>query len=283
MSKSKHLRLQDVRAVFRILSDLRDLRHDSSALHQHLADELVRLMGATSGFTADISGWHSKETPVTKPPRLPRPAARINEMFQRTTVATQGQENIVDGMKSVYADNDLWVDPTYALSAEKTGAVESFSMHRLRAQSDDGTKFELFDQFSHESGMIDHVIGWYQEQVDAAGKGKGKIRVGVAHRFGRGEKPFSERDVALSKLLMGELGWLHATGRLDAPVAGTDKLPPRLKQVLQLILKGKPPKEIARTLGLSLATVRDYIKALYRRFGVNGRDELMAKFLRTVD
>jgi len=275
--------MTDVRAVFRILSDLRDLRHDSSTLHQHLANELVRLMGASAGFAADISGWHVSETPVKARPFLPRPAARINEMFKRTTVAIQGQNDVVGGMQSVYADNDLWVDPTYALCADKTDAVESFSMYRLRKQSDDKSKFELFDQFSQDSGMIDHVVGWYQEQVDAAGKGKGKIRVGVAHRFGRGEKPFTERDVAVSKLLMGELGWLHKTGRLDSPVAGTDKLPPRLKQVLQLILKGKPPKEIARTLGLSLATVRDYIKAIYRRFGVNGRDELMARFLRTID
>ena len=57
-------------------------------------------------------------------------------------------------------------------------------------------------------------------------------------------------------------------------------MPPRLAEVLELLLDGQSPKAIARRLGLSLWTVREHVQRLYRYEGVNGRDELTARYVR---
>ncbi|MCK2215740.1 helix-turn-helix transcriptional regulator [Actinomadura sp. ATCC 31491] len=55
-------------------------------------------------------------------------------------------------------------------------------------------------------------------------------------------------------------------------------LTPRERQVLELLCRGAAPKQVARALGLSAYTVNDHLKALFRKTGAGGRDELMAAF-----
>jgi DNA-binding CsgD family transcriptional regulator len=45
------------------------------------------------------------------------------------------------------------------------------------------------------------------------------------------------------------------------------------------MLKGDSRKQIAAALGLSEHTVGDYLKQLYRHFGVSSRGELQAHFI----
>jgi len=56
-------------------------------------------------------------------------------------------------------------------------------------------------------------------------------------------------------------------------------LPPRMREVLELILEGLSEKEIAAKLGLQFNTVHGYVKKLYQRFGVSSRAELMARWI----
>jgi DNA-binding CsgD family transcriptional regulator len=53
-----------------------------------------------------------------------------------------------------------------------------------------------------------------------------------------------------------------------------------LQQVLERLLRGDGAKQVASHLGLSIHTVNDYTKELYRRFGVNSRAELLSLFVR---
>jgi len=57
-------------------------------------------------------------------------------------------------------------------------------------------------------------------------------------------------------------------------------LGPRLTQTLDLLLAGDAEKQIARKLGLSPHTIHDYVKAVYRRFGVSSRAELLARWVK---
>src|SRR5688572_19751070 len=59
----------------------------------------------------------------------------------------------------------------------------------------------------------------------------------------------------------------------------TKSLAPRQRQVLYRLKTGRPEKEIAAELGLSVHTAHGYVTAVYRRFGVNSRAELMALWL----
>ncbi|GAA5082485.1 DNA-binding CsgD family transcriptional regulator [Thermocatellispora tengchongensis] len=53
---------------------------------------------------------------------------------------------------------------------------------------------------------------------------------------------------------------------------------PRERRVLELLCRGAAPKQIARLLDLSAHTVNDHLKAVFRKTGAAGRDELMAAF-----
>ncbi|MFI6925410.1 LuxR C-terminal-related transcriptional regulator [Nonomuraea spiralis] len=55
-------------------------------------------------------------------------------------------------------------------------------------------------------------------------------------------------------------------------------LTPRERGVLDLLCRGAAPKQIARLLDLSGHTVHDHLKAVFRKTGASGRDELMAAF-----
>jgi DNA-binding CsgD family transcriptional regulator len=65
-------------------------------------------------------------------------------------------------------------------------------------------------------------------------------------------------------------------GNSPAPI----ELPPRQEQTLRHLLDGDSEKQVARKLELSQHTVHVYVKALYRRFGVSSRAELLAKHLK---
>jgi DNA-binding CsgD family transcriptional regulator len=58
------------------------------------------------------------------------------------------------------------------------------------------------------------------------------------------------------------------------------ELSPRLEQTLRHLLGGDSEKQVARKLALSQHTVHVYVKALYRRFEVSSRAELLAKHLK---
>lgn len=56
-------------------------------------------------------------------------------------------------------------------------------------------------------------------------------------------------------------------------------LSPRATQTLGELLGGASEKEIADRMGLSAHTVHQYVKSIYRAFGVRSRAELMARCL----
>jgi len=66
------------------------------------------------------------------------------------------------------------------------------------------------------------------------------------------------------------------------PTNGPDvaSLPPRLRQTLDLLLRGDSEKQIARKLELSPHTVHVYVKSLYRKFEVSSRGELLARWVK---
>lgn len=56
-------------------------------------------------------------------------------------------------------------------------------------------------------------------------------------------------------------------------------LTPREGQILELLAKGKVPKEVSYDLGISYETVRDYLKSVYQKLHVRSRTEAVIKYL----
>ena len=61
--------------------------------------------------------------------------------------------------------------------------------------------------------------------------------------------------------------------------AAQEPLSPRERQTLELLLAGNSEKQIAARLAISRHTVHVYVKSLYKRFGVNSRPELLARWV----
>jgi DNA-binding NarL/FixJ family response regulator len=74
-------------------------------------------------------------------------------------------------------------------------------------------------------------------------------------------------------------------GFAEAPEAffhnGQDKLTPRQSEVLQELGKGRSNQEIARELGISIATVKLHVNAILQALGVRNRTEAAIIALRT--
>lgn len=86
---------------------------------------------------------------------------------------------------------------------------------------------------------------------------------------------FSEREIAISALLLTEVPWLHEQEfplQVDPAARGLSR---RLVQVLELLLNGHSRKEIGSLLGIQLNTVHGYVRSLYTRYGVNSHSALL--------
>jgi DNA-binding NarL/FixJ family response regulator len=90
------------------------------------------------------------------------------------------------------------------------------------------------------------------------------------------EREFSPREQQLLRFFHGELGRLIGRALVDASAPPSDKLSPRLRQTLACLVEGDSEKQLAARLGLSQATIHQYVTALYRRFGVSSRAQLLA-------
>ena len=77
--------------------------------------------------------------------------------------------------------------------------------------------------------------------------------------------------------LVGESVGAGRAKRSTVPFNGA--LPRRQDQTLQHLLRGDSEKQVAQKLSLSKHTVHVYVKALYRRYGVSSRAELLARHL----
>jgi DNA-binding CsgD family transcriptional regulator len=108
---------------------------------------------------------------------------------------------------------------------------------------------------------------------------QGAIAVIGLHR-GLGERDFSPGEMRLLEFFHGELGPLIGRQLVSATEPTPEKLSPRLRQTLACLIEGDSEKQVAARLGLSPTTVHEYVTALYRRFRVQSRGELLAHVLR---
>jgi DNA-binding CsgD family transcriptional regulator len=83
------------------------------------------------------------------------------------------------------------------------------------------------------------------------------------------------RLVALFCSMLGEQARNGKPASPDQP-----PLSRRERETLELLLTGNAEKQIAAALSISKHTVHVYVKSLYKRFGVNSRPELLAKWVR---
>jgi DNA-binding CsgD family transcriptional regulator len=94
-----------------------------------------------------------------------------------------------------------------------------------------------------------------------------------------GDSAYTRREWWLVHTVHAELATLidRALAAADAPSVAD--LTRRQRQTLDGLLDGDSEKQIAQRLGLSRATVHEYVTAIYRHFNAASRGELLARFV----
>jgi DNA-binding CsgD family transcriptional regulator len=92
---------------------------------------------------------------------------------------------------------------------------------------------------------------------------------------------FTERELLMLQLIRPHLAELHE--RRDRELRGEPNLTPRQWEILRQVSTGASNIQIARTLGLSEATVRKHLENIFLRLHVLSRTEALARILPFID
>ena len=253
-SHASRLRLRDVREVFRLLADVRDLRGQPLLQRQRAVDGLCQLIGAWHGFCVEFNSF----TP--------------EKWVQATRVVTGGapDSRALRWFAEWAAYNRLNEDPLVNVTTRMNRSIGAVQLRELQAVGLDSSS-DIYHGWYEVSGVGDTLVSFFRHATPA-------VASGIALHRERTESAFNRRDRRMVRMFMAELYRLHQRGELDDGHA-QPALAPRQQQVLEQLLRGHSAKQIAAHLGLSQRTVEEYTCGLYEKFGVATRAELMARFL----
>ena len=94
------------------------------------------------------------------------------------------------------------------------------------------------------------------------------------------QSPFTERERQIVRLTHEQVDRIWSAKALaeHQPIA-IEGLPAYLQRIVPELLAGYSEKQIAANLGFTFNTTHQYVKAIYRAFGVSSRAEFMARRL----
>jgi DNA-binding CsgD family transcriptional regulator len=250
VSKSDTLRFSDMRAAFRLIGDCRDLGNEPGRWQRRMLEGLVLLFSVVQA-TGGEAWWE-------------RPGKTVRPVSAYSMSVDPGPEAAFQAYHSAEGPDG---DPLFQEIEKRPEKLITRTRRQLVADAD----WYGSPSFAYRSaGGIDHtVVSVFQRS------GSGATSVMALNRA-RGERDFTEREQRLLHFFHAELGRLIGgplVGATDPPV---EPLPRRLQQTLACLLEGDSEKQVAARLGLSHATVHQYVTALYRRFGVQSRAQLMS-------
>ena len=259
MSKSAHLRIQDVRAILRLVGECRDLGDDPKAWQQHLLRTMARLAGATLATRSEMVGYRT-------PPLI-------------LSLSSWGWENGVN-QETWQQNMDAWKDaPTFWLGwnryADRLQREDGLALTRTDIISDQEWEGAVENQGIFRPAGLDHGMMCYQSLPVVRG-----VVSGVSLWRAAGEREVGPRDRALIREAYAAISQM-----LGGPLARPSEpspadLAPRVRQVLRCLLEGDGDKQIAARLGLTRHTVNQYTKTVFQHFRVESRAELLARWVR---
>jgi DNA-binding CsgD family transcriptional regulator len=261
MGQSKRLRLSDVRAVFRLIGECRELGVDSTLWRTHMYVELLRLTGGKVAMGGP-TGMHDNFSN-----HQPLPALDLGwDGPREQTIFYQYMH-----------DRMHLSDPAITRFGEQLAKLPAGvkSLTRRRQElADDRAWYAspALCDYLRPSGVDDGMISLVIVADRQAH--------GIALFRPPGERRFTARDRQLLHLFHTELG-PHLLHDLAPPgCEPISRLSPRLREVLAGLLEGDSEQQIALRMGLTRGTAHQYVKAVYRQLKVSTRAELMAGFVR---
>ena len=250
MAKSEALRVGDVRDAYRVIGECRDLGSDPSLWQPHMFAGLSRLFGEAmaTGGEGRLAGPGRDVVPLTYFTHGFDPADHRNYM-------------------GYIRDGGTAIDPFVGGLLRTPGRIVT----RTRRQVVEDSAYRrspLFERYM-EPGNVHHRV------ASLCTTASGNVTLLHLHRR-RGERDFTSRQQVLLDFFHGEIGPLIGRALVSAAEAEPGSLPRRLRQVLACLVEGDTEKQAAARLGISPTTAHQYVTALYRRFGVSSRGQLLA-------
>jgi DNA-binding CsgD family transcriptional regulator len=261
MSKATYLRVEDCRAILRLVGECRDLGDDRDLWRLHLLEQLARLLDADLGDCGEMGGHNT---------------ARQTSLG----ICHWGYENwtspAVGGELLEMIERDPKIYGSTLAYFQRLGREDGISLSRREFIEDREWYRSTSYQVVNRSLSMDHMVYCWR----SLSEGNGNDYSGVILFRELGRSDFSARDrlivhevhAAIAPLIGGPLARFNEPSPLD--------LTPRARQVLQCLLEGDGDKQIAARLELSKFTVNQYTKVVFQHFGVNSRAELLARWIR---
>ncbi len=256
MGKHQRIRLSDMRAVYHLLCETRELGRNAAAWRKHAIVGLVALSGAQTGLCMEqkIGG-----------------AINIANSWRADT-GWRNEQALASWVQHT-RKNNLASHPAGLQLASRVLAGKRFVCVRPEIIPDrDWLISEYFNTIARSTGRGEFLISYCPVAAH--------LHLAFCLSRTPGAKPFERRDRTLVHLFHRELTQLInseiSSIQRSAPLA---KLPPRLRQTAMEIISGKCEKEIASQLRLSTHTVHHHIQRLHKHFNVSSRCELLPVLL----
>ena len=245
---------KDVRAMVRLVGEVASLNTTHSAAKEYLMNGLAKMVGADCWVWA-LAYLHPEKPPVY--------VSLQHQGFSEERFATYLQA----------------VEHPDMMALTAPFAAEAMSRQRsqltwLRQQIDPGNRFPTSDAYPY----------WLAADIAPlmlSGHPLNEQCLSLIALYRRADADlFDERERQIAHILLTEVPWLHANGWPQDFGVETPTLPRSHRLVLNLMLESFSRKQIADKLGLSVHTVSDYIKVIYRTFKVHSHAGLMRRFAR---
>lgn len=253
---------EDIHRLWDELTDFDVSQTDAASRHlQSRLGDLVQACNSTWGgaFRLDPSpheddplrGWRVAVTRVLHPFDAPVDEGPFKELQERW--------------------NRRDIDPCFLLPMREVGAFRTYGYRRdMPAEWFDGPAYQAYGA---RFGIVDAVWVGFPINSDAE-----------SHFGFYARQVFTPQDIALLAYALRGIKWFHRQVMLTSgPLIAKTPLTPTERRVLGLLLTKASEKVIAECLGLATSTAHQHVVALFRKFGVRSRAELMSLWLSRPD
>jgi DNA-binding CsgD family transcriptional regulator len=247
----------DVRALIRLVGELRELGDEPPRWRRHLLASLERLCGTRAGLTGEV--------------------AVTGDLAGRAGLDVVHHEvhGVSPHEEQRFEDEVIWNThgPNDAISGTWAHYQGKFTASRRQLVGDRiWYRSTVANEHFRPLDCGDFIVSMVPLHA---------LRALASIKLFRawGDRPFTERERLLVELVADELArdWIEPEA---GPAPAGRAMSPRMRQVLALLSAGASEKEVAAALALSTHTVHDYVKQLHRAFGARSRSELLARTAR---
>jgi DNA-binding CsgD family transcriptional regulator len=232
----------------RLVGEVREIGAGTEAARRHLLDGLLALLGCVvGGVVRDV-----------------RYGPGLKGGIAEATLAGFDRE-IIDVFRSHHVEGSDFNPFHGALMRELDPRVDAVATHThgdvVPSREWDGSAW--INEYVRPA-RVDHFVASVRTVGEHSCMGCGFMRAA-------GDRPFSDEDREVLHLV--HLG----VGRFFHEPSPRARLSPRARATLDVLVTGATDKEIAAQLAISPHTVRQYVKAILKAYGVSNRGQLIAR------